>query len=66
MRSLRVTLGIVGAMLGMSACSESGPTALGGITTLTEITPAAGATGVNPAGSVMVRFSGAMSAGMEQ
>lgn len=66
MRSLRVTLGIVSALLGMSACSDSGPTTPGGITTLTEVIPAAGATGVDPAGSMMAQFSGAMAAGMER
>jgi hypothetical protein len=65
MRWLRVTLGVAGAMLGM-ACSNSGPTRPGGVTTLVEITPPPRATGVDPAGPIVVRFSGAMGGGMER
>ncbi len=63
---------ILGAALGLAACSGSdtgtnptGPEP-GGTTVLESVTPAAGATNVNPAGTMTIRFSGPMAAGMQQ
>jgi hypothetical protein len=53
-------------MLGITACSDSGPTLLGGVTTLAEITPPQGATAVDPTKPITARFSGAMGTGMER
>jgi hypothetical protein len=66
MRSAKLTLAFIAA-LGLVACSnDEGATAPEAETTLVSVAPAAGATGVDPKGSITIRFSGPMASGMEQ
>lgn len=64
MRWLRICL--VMALFVLAACSDGGVTAPAGGMALAEITPAPGATGIDPASPIAIRFSGAMASGMEQ
>jgi hypothetical protein len=66
MRLLRITFAVIGPALGLAACSDNDTTAPGSDTTFEAVTPSAGATDVDPAGPITVRFSGPMGTGMEQ
>ncbi|HEU4697870.1 MAG TPA: Ig-like domain-containing protein [Gemmatimonadales bacterium] len=57
---------VAGAALGLAACSDGGPSGPNTVTTLEAVSPAAGATGIDPASPIAVRFSGAMGIGMER
>jgi Big-like domain-containing protein len=72
MRNGTAVRAILGVALGLGACSGSdtgtaptGPEP-GSTTVLESVTPAAGATEVSPAGTMTIRFSGPMAAGMQQ
>jgi hypothetical protein len=66
MRLLTIALAVAGPALGLAACSDNGTTAPGSDTTLEAVIPSAGATGVDLAGPITVRFSGPMGTGTEQ
>lgn len=66
MRLMTITLLMTGPALGLAGCGEDNATAPNTDTILESVSPTAGATGVNPSTSIMVRFSGPMAAGMEQ
>jgi hypothetical protein len=66
LRRLAVPLAAVAVVLATQACSEDNPTAPATETVLASVSPASGATGVDPSAPITIRFSGAMGAGMEQ
>ncbi|HSB53571.1 MAG TPA: Ig-like domain-containing protein, partial [Gemmatimonadales bacterium] len=66
MRMFAVTLALAGTALALAACGSDSATGPGGDTVLESVSPAAGATGVDPSSPIMVRFGGPMAAGMEQ
>lgn len=66
MRMFTIALAMAGPALALVACGSdnaSGPT---GATVLESVSPAAGATGVDPSAPITMRFSGPMGSGMEQ
>ena len=70
MRITTVCLAITGTALGLAACGSDGNGTTGpepaGTTVLESVAPAAGATDVDPAGTMTIRFSGPMATGMQQ
>jgi hypothetical protein len=66
MRLSRIALAVAGSALGLAACSDNGTTGPGSEPVLEAVTPSAGATDVDPAGPITVRFSAPMGTGMEQ
>jgi hypothetical protein len=63
---LVVPLAAIVLVAGATGCGDNNTTAPGTDTVLESVSPAAGATGVDPMGSIVVRFSGPMATGMEQ
>lgn len=66
MRHLIYTSIAIGLVSASAACSDDSVTAPAGETVLASVTPTAGATGVDPAEAISVRFSGPLASGMEQ
>ena len=66
MRQLIIPLAAIGMVSGSVACSNDSATAPSGDTILESVTPGAGARGVDPSGTITVRFSGPMASGMDR
>jgi len=66
MQRLIITLTAITLASGAVACSDNETTSPGGETVLESVTPPAGATDVDPSGSITMRLSGPMASGMEQ
>jgi hypothetical protein len=66
MRARSRNLLLAGTALLLAACGGDNTTGPGTETVLVSVSPAAGATGVNPAGAISARFSGPMAPGMQQ
>jgi len=66
MRVLMMVLLTTAPVLGLAGCGGDNTTAPSTDTILESVSPAAGATGVDPSAPIMVRFSGPMATGMEQ
>lgn len=66
LRRLTVPLAAVAVAIATQACSQDSPTAPAAETFLESVSPASGATGVDPSAPITIRFSGPMGAGMEQ
>jgi hypothetical protein len=57
---------VAGTGLVLAACGGDGTTGSDTETVLESVSPVAGATGVNPSGTISARFSGPMASGMQQ
>lgn len=66
MQRFIITLTAIALASGAVACSDDDTTSPGGETVLQAVTPADGATTVDPSVGITMRLSGAMASGMEQ
>jgi len=66
MQQLIFTLAAIALASAAVACNGNDPTSPGGETVLEAVTPPAGASDVDPSGTMTMRLSGPMASGMEQ
>jgi hypothetical protein len=65
MRMLTIAVLMTGSVVGLTGCGDDNATAPDSGTVLESVSPAAGATGVDPSTPITIRFSGPMASGME-
>jgi hypothetical protein len=66
MRTFSMFMALAGASLAAAGCGSDGTSGPGTTTVLESVSPAGGATGVDPTGTMTMRFSGPMASGMQQ
>ncbi len=66
MRLFTIAILTAGPVVGLAGCGNDSSTAPNSETVLESVSPAAGATEVDPSTPIMIRFSGPMASGMEQ